>query len=202
MSKVDKSISVVILGLIAPVVLLLTFWWGSIPFVPDRIIPYFAISGLVLGVILDVTLLRKFIFTLFTLPLYALITIEIFYSIMIYGFFMGLPVANSFVGILGAYIIAKSCIFKRNSQAEAKKSIHYNIIVSAVILCILCIFSAILALNESSICSQIKGMLNLPFDVTIQMVWLIIIVGGSLLITFQYYFSKLVSRKACKPIMF
>jgi hypothetical protein len=66
--------------------------------------------------------------------------------------------------------------------------------VSTLILFLLCVSSAVLALRESSICSQVKGMLHLPFDVTVGMVWGLILVGGSVLLLL----SKLSVKTDCR----
>ena len=202
MTKSDKIISAIILGLLAPVILMLLFWWGSIPLIQDNdaLIMYLALGGLAAGVILDFTLLRGFVFKLFKLPLNALTALEIFYSIMVYGFFMGFPVFNSLVGIFGSYITARGGVVQQKSREEILKSTRYMNRTSAGILLFLCICSAVLALRESTICLQIKGMFGLPFDVTMGMVWMLIIVGSVLLLWFQYYFSVLVSKRVLRSL--
>lgn len=201
MTNSDKVISLIILGLLAPVVLMLLFWWGSIPFVKDdALIMYLALGGLAAGVILDFTLLRGFVFKLFKLPLNVLTAVEIFYSIMVYGLFMGFPVFNSLVGIFGSYIAARGGVVQKKSREEILKSSRYINRISTGILLFLCICTAVLALRESSICLQIKGMLNLPFNVTMGMVWMLIIIGGGLLLWFQYYFSVFVSKRVLSSL--
>jgi len=197
MKRFDKIISLIILGLLAPIVLMLLFWWGSIPFTKNynQLILFLALAGFVIGVVLDFTLLRRFVFKLFKLPLSALVTVEIFYSIMVYGFFMGFPVFNSLVGIVGNYIAAKNGVFRKVSYTEVIKNTNYITRISMVILFLLCFCSALLALRESTICSQVKGMLNLSFDITIGMIWMLIISGGSFLLTFQNNLSKFVSKR-------
>ncbi|MFZ5975803.1 MAG: hypothetical protein ACOYU3_10470 [Bacillota bacterium] len=93
MKNSDKAISLVVTGALAPAALMLLFWWGSIPFIgDDGRLALLALAGFVTGIVLDCTLLRKFIFRLFELPLPVLIAVQIFYSVMVYGFFMGFPV--------------------------------------------------------------------------------------------------------------
>jgi hypothetical protein len=197
MRNFDRIASIIIISILAPVILMLSFWWGSIPFVEnnDQLIFYLAISGFVVGMILDVTILRRFLLKLFSLSLLPLVAIEIFYSIMVYGFFMGFPAFNSLVGILGSYIVARKCVYDHASQKEAARNVKYMLLLSTVILFAVCICSAFLALRETTICSQVRGMLNLSFEVTIEMIWGLILIGGSMLLIVQYYISKLVCRK-------
>lgn len=197
MKHFDKLFSAVVLGTIAPVTLMLTLWWGSIPFLKERsqTILFLALSGFILGVLLDCTLLRRFLYRLFELPLSALVTIEIFYSIMVYGFFMGFPVFNIFVGISGGYAAAKHSVLLRTPMVEAVRSTGRINRFSAVLLLLFCTCSAVLALRESTICSQVKGMLNLPFPVTMPMIWALILTGGSALLLLQYLLIKNLSRR-------
>ncbi len=201
MTKIDKMVSVLVLGTIAPVMSMLLFWWGSIPFLKEeKLIAFLALTGLLLGLILDVTLLRGFVLSLFDLSLTALAAVAVFYSVMIYGFFMGLPVFNSMVGIAGSCIVARKCMLLNMTREDAAKNIRCIIRVSTVILTVLCIITAVLALRESTICAQLKGMLHLPFDVTMEMVWGLILIGGSALLLFQYHISKLVAAGAVRSL--
>lgn len=203
MNRFDRFISIIVLGLLAPVILTLLFWWGSLPFAmgDDQLIMRLAFSGLIGGIILDFTLLRRFIGKLYELPLAALVMVGIFYSVMIYGFFMGFPVFNAIVGILGVYIVTKRGILGKLSVDEILKNSRFIIRLSTVLLLFLCVCTAVLALGETTICAEVKGMLNLPFDVTMKMIWTLILFGGGCLLLFQYCFSKLVYMKVIKKAL-
>lgn len=193
----DKMISFIFLGLLAPVIFMLAFWWGSVPFLKgnDALIFYLALAGLMIGILLNFTVLRRFIFKLFELPMPALAALEIFYSVMIYGFFMGFPVFNSLVGIAGGYIVARRGVLRNETKENTMKDVCLIERISAFVLLFLCGSSAVLALNESTICSQVRAMLNLPFEMTMGMIWMLILIGGSSLLLFQFVFSKFVSER-------
>lgn len=203
MSKFDRFLSAAVLGLLAPLSLFLLFWWGSIPFVEnDSAILLFALIGLAAGAAVDLTLLRKFIRRLFLLPPPALVCVGLFYSVMVYGFFMGFPLFNSVVGIVFCYIAAKRCAVLKMPQAQAKKSAgRFNLFYLGVLV-FLCVATAFLALGEPSITAQVKGMLGLPFEVTMGMIWALILVGGTLLVLFQYFTTRLIAdvvlKRACE----
>lgn len=193
MSKFDRFLSAAILGLIAPLALFLLFWWGSIPFSQDDSIMLFALIGLAAGVAVDLTALKKFTRRLFYLPAAALVCIGLFYTVMVYGFFMGFPLFNSVVGIVFCYIAAKRCVLINLPQKEAKKSTgRFNVFYFSVIIS-LCVITAILSLGEPSIAAQVKGMLGLPFEVTMGMIWALILIGGTLLVLFQFFTTRLVA---------
>lgn len=200
MKTSDKIISAVILGFIAPVILALLLWWGSVLLSVDidSVFALLLLAGVAAGVLLDFTALRKFIFSLYRLPMWALFVIEGFYSVMAYGVFMGFPVPCSLAGVLGSYIVLRRGIIGGLPKSALKQSAAALNVFSFVLLLVLCVFTAALSLNEPSIGSQLKSMLGLPFSVETWMIWLLILAGGAFLLAFQYFASKLVARTMLK----
>lgn len=183
------------MGLPAPVALMLAFWWGSIPFfTDDRRIMMHALIGLVLGLAADATVLRKYLKGLFTMPFWILTALYLFYSMIIYGFFMGFPVFNAFVGILGSYLVARGCIVTGLNESETRKRLGSFMFVSTLMLTSLCVCTAWLALREPGIAGQIEGMLGLGFKVSGHLVWLLIILGGAGLLLAQYFGSRFAAK--------
>lgn len=202
MKTSDKLISAITLGLLAPIVLALLFWWGAyiIDKRPDTGFIFLIAAGLTAGMILNATVLRKFIFSLFMLPFAGLITIEVFYSVMIYGFFMGFPVFNSLVGVAGSYIVIRKSVINNNTADKRNLSFKKISLFSFFLLLFLCLCSAVLALGEPSICLQVQSMLGLKFSVEMWMIWLLIIAGGAALLIFQYAASRLVIKAEVKSL--
>lgn len=191
MTPFEKVLSFIILGIPAPVVLMLVFWWGSIPFwQDDRRIMIHALVGLVLGFAADATVLRRYLKTLFVMPFGALISLFSLYSILVYGFFMGFPAFNIFVGIFGAYLVTRNSIASGLGEDVVKSRVNRFLLISTVVLLVLCICTAWLALREPGIADQLEGMLGLGFNVSGQMVWLLIVFGGAGLLLVQYLFAR------------
>jgi hypothetical protein len=194
MSKFDRFLSAAVLGLLAPLGLFLLFWWGSIPFVrEDSAIMILALIGLAAGAVIDLTVLKKFIGRLFLLPVPALVCIGLFYSVMVYGFFMGFPLFNSVVGIVFCYIAVKRSVIQKRPLPEAQRSAGRFGIFYLAVLAIFCVATAFLALGEPSITAEVKGMLGLPFEVTMGMIWALILAGGTLLVLFQFFTTRLIA---------
>lgn len=199
MLKFDKALSVLVLGIPAPVVLLLTLWWGTLPFFSDALLfPLLPLGGFAAGLVLDCTLLRRYMLRLFDLPNLALIPLTIFYTVMVYGVFMGFPVFNAFVGIAVVYVTAKGSVLRKEPMAFTRSRVRFMTAFTLGLLLFVCVCTAVLALNEDSIGSQVKGMLALPFEVTMWMVWTLIFVGGGLLLLFAYVVSRLISERIIK----
>ena len=197
MAKTDKVISLALLGPLAPVALMLSFWWGSIPFCKgsESTVGFLAISGFALGLALDAIVLRKFLFKLFDLSMPTLAALGFFYTVMMFGFFMGMPAFNCMVGIVGSYIVVRGGIVKKNGREETVRKNISAEALSFLYLLVCCVSTTVLALNEPSINSQMQHMLHLPFEVTQGMIWALILVGGGLLLLFQFGCSQWIARK-------
>ena len=201
MNRFEKCFSVLMLGLIAPVSLMLLGWWGSIPFITESSVMVIALSGFIIGIVLDFTVLRQLIFRLFYLPLPALFAVALFYSVMIYGFFMGFPLFNTLVGITCAYAAARGSVLQSTDGQALQKRARTVQWFSFALLLSICICTAVLALREATITSQVQQMLSLPFKVTQGMIWTMILVGGILLLVLQYGVSHFIFRRFEKKTM-
>ena len=195
MNGADKFVSRSVLGFIAPVALMLTGWWGTfLAGGTDRSIAAMAFSGLVLGMALDATVLRRGLDSLFSIGDRRLLAVALFYSVGIYGFFMGLPVFNVLVGIVGGYVIARRAAYMDWSRERARRDARRVATVSTLILGALCCATAYLALGEPTLGAQLRGMFGLPFDVSRPTIYAIIVGGGAGLLAFQYGATILTAR--------
>jgi len=193
----DRASSRLVLGAVAPVILLLTGWWGTLGVLGDNpAIGPAALGGLALGVTLDFTVLRNRLDSLFDLGPIALGVLALFYSIMIYGFFMGLPVGNLLVGLVGGYAVGRKAALHGSSPESAVTAARVTAGIVTAILAVLCAASAWMALNEPTIELQVRGMLGLPFEVTRSMIYATILGGGTALLAAQYSGTILIARRA------
>ncbi|HEY5555009.1 MAG TPA: hypothetical protein VIK43_08805 [Cellulomonas sp.] len=193
----DRAISRLVLGAFAPVVLLLAGWWGTLGVLGDNpAIGPAALGGLALGVTLDLTVLRKRLDSLFDLRPTALGGLALFYSVMIYGFFMGLPVCNLVVGLFGGYVVGRKAALHGLSPERAVPAARVTAAVATSILAVLCVATAWMALHEPTIGLQMRGMLGLPFEVTTPMIYATIVGGGTALLAAQYSGTILIARRA------
>ena len=200
MNRIDKTISLFFLGLPVPVILMLLFWWVSVPIFGNNDFMYLLLipAGLVIGVVLDMTVLRQYLLRLFVLPTSVQFVVLTFYSLMIYGLFMGFPVFNILVGIAGIYIVARSGHIQHASKDILHKNAKKTHLFSFALLLLICITTAIMALSEKTIGLELKMMLDLPFDVTPGMIWTLILIGTILLLSCQYLISKIVFNTMLK----
>lgn len=193
MGRFDKFFLGILIGLIPPILFSLLGWWISIPFVSENKIYIFLIIGLSIGIILDFIFLKRWIKNGYDLSLFSWLIIYFFYSICIFGFFMGVPVFNVLVGILAGIYTGRKILFKNLSIDKGIEEVKRVSRFSTVIIFLFSVASAYLALTDPFTAVNLRGMFNLSFDVTKTMIYGLIIIGGSLLLIVQYWVTKLTS---------
>jgi hypothetical protein len=200
--KIEKLIFNLIFGAIIPIFCFLCFWWGSLLFTYEKKeVIIAAFTGLCIGIVITILIIVFCKLDVFLLSKPILIIAYIFYSICVFGFFMGVPIFNVALGIFAGYYCAKRII--NNDRQQKYKSIKqfcFNKIKSvpiftSIIIGLISIASAIIALSSESTPLDLKHMLNLPFDITHVLLILIIIFGGLLLIFAQYYITIFTIKK-------
>jgi len=190
MTRLDTVVSRVVLGAIAPIALMLAGWWGAFGLLGDSpAIGPAAVGGLALGFVLDLTLLRRRLGSLYELRLPALCAVALFYSIGIYGFFMGFPVFNAAVGIAGGWVVGRRVALDGLGADRLRRDSRTVASIATAFLVVLCVATAVMAWSEATLGSQLRGMFGLPFDVTRPMIAAIIVVGGVALPALQYWAS-------------
>jgi len=117
----------------------------------------------------------------------ALIIIYLFASFVIFTVFMGIPIFNVLIGILGCYYLVK--------QNTNKKVLNYYRIFSFAVLLLVFVGSAVIALTDKYTASNLEGMFNLSFNITAIHIWMIILIGGSIFLYINdFLIRKIYSR--------
>ncbi len=179
--NVKFSNSILILP-IPPVFFALAFWWTSISFISESFIKYLILAGLVVGILIDILLYKKYLNA--ELSTYVLLLAYIFYMICVFGFFMGVPVFNIFVCIPFAIYI-----FKYHKDYVKKFTL-----VSTISMFVICFSSAFIALNSSSTLNDLNGMLGTRGYITNTVLYLIIGAGGVGLVIANFFLAKYSGR--------
>jgi hypothetical protein len=177
-SKLEKVALGSILAPLAPLSGFLGFWWSSYALLPERWIPFCAISGLALGVLADIFILKRLIARAFQYGMIFWIAIFLFYTVGLFGFFMGMPVFNAALAIPVGFIVGGKLAREMADGPRVRSAALRACILTTTVLTFICATSAILALSEATLPAQLEEMLALPFMVTWSMIWGIILIGG------------------------
>jgi len=138
LAGVERLFLQIMIGLVAPVIFLLAGWWGSIPFVPEESIIFFALGGLLLGIFLDILFLHRWVRKAYSFPVIWFVLIYLFYSICLFGFFMGVPAFNLVMGLVGGYYVGLCMRHAIKDKNEVKSIAKRTALFAAFVLAVAC----------------------------------------------------------------
>jgi len=185
-----------LIGGIFPILFFIIGWWGSIGRLPEDKIFLVAFAGFIWGLLLDFLILRKILNRFFELSLWLMGGAYLFYSIVLYGFFMGFPVFNVILGIPAGMYMGQR--LSGAPPALYKKGKMVASLFTSLVLLFLCISTAALTLNERNFGRELQHMFRLPFAITRPMLWSLILVGGVLLLAVQYCITSYFIAKSSR----
>lgn len=162
----------------------------------EAIAPYFALGGLLIGVVTDIFIYKPVYEIRFKLPLYLPFTIFVFYNIAIYGLAMGFPLFNLITApLMGYYVGCRN----RHLNSDPTEKDHLLTIIpfaSAFVMLSLCVVSIFLALGTTVITEEIQSMLNLTKEISLSTITIASVIGSFILIFLQYIFTRIALQKA------
>jgi hypothetical protein len=199
MKKFEKTINALIIGGVFPLLLglLSLIAWYYLDKSESRAAIYLII-GLLLGIIIDLKFLKGWISHRFDMPVWFMASIYVTYNVFVFGFFMGLPVFNAFMGFFAGFYFANRICFKKIESEKRSKLINQVSLFSGLIMTLICISSAYLSLVNNEASGMIKEILGLSFEVTRSMVLGIVLVGGLVLILTNILLTRIVMVKTFK----
>lgn len=183
MNRFDRVFGELIIGALIPAVSICAFWWTSY-LLGINMIPWF-IAGAAAGIVLDVIFLDKLVKRFYHFNPIVLVVIYIIYSVGFFGFFMGVPVFNTALGIIAGLYVGRKMRVSGQNKERYKTEIKKAMIFSSIILLLICIASAYLALTDPYTKGNLEGMFKLNFELTDTIIWAVIILGGLGLLALQ-----------------
>ncbi len=199
MKNLEKWIIALIFGSLFPLSLglLSVTIWMLFDKSESRPLIYLAI-GLLTGILIDVKFLKGWIRQRYHLPIWIIALIYLVYNVFVYGFFMGLPVFNMFLGLLAGYYFGNRICFNKVKSECYPKLISQVSMFSGLIMTLVCVSSGFLALVDFGAAGMIENVLGLKFEVTNLMMWGIVLVGGVLLILATILLTRITMIKTIK----
>jgi len=199
MNNSEKKIIGLIIGSIFPLslgLLSVTIWF-LIDKSESRPLIYLAI-GLLTGILIDLIFLKNWINRRFNLPIWIIVMIYLVYNVFVYGFFMGLPVFNTFLGLLAGYYFGNRICFNKIEPERHPKLLNQVSLFTGAIMTLVCISSGFLAIYDNGAAGMIQNVLGLTFEVTRSMLWGIVLIGGLTLILTNILLTRITMIKTIK----
>lgn len=177
-TKLERFGLGLILGPIAPLVCLLSFWWSAYALLPEKWIAFSALSGLLLGLLADIIFLKRWIDRVGQFGFKFWIALYLFYSMGVFGFFMGVPVFNVFLAIPAGFIVAGKLTAETADRQQLGRSARLTAGFTTGVLVAICLASAVIALSDPYTSANLEGMFGLNFEITQAMLIALIAIGG------------------------
>jgi hypothetical protein len=193
-TKIERFAFGLILAPLAPIGGLLGFWWTSYALLPERWIAFCAISGLALGILADIFILKKMIARAYGFGMIFWGAIFLFYTVGVFGFFMGVPVFNAALAVPAGFVVGGKLAHETADGARVRQASLRTCILTTVLMALVCAASAFFALISPSTPSDLRGMLGLGFEVTSAMIWGLILIGGAGLLAVNWLLTVLAVR--------
>ena len=179
-TKLERFGLGLILAPVAPLAGLLVGWWGAYALLPEKWIPFGFIAGLLAGILADVVLLEKLFNRRLSWQLW--VAVFLFYSIGLFGFFMGVPVIHAALAVPAGFVVGSRLAADNVDRQPARKMAWRTAWFTTGVLAIVCAASACIALVDPYTAGNLRGMLGLGFEVTRGMIIGMILVGGTALL--------------------
>ncbi len=171
-----------ILGPVPPLVGLLAGWWSGYTWLPEARIPFAALTGLLLGLLVDILFLKRWVGAAGRFDPKLWIAIYLFYSMGMFGFFMGVPVFNAALAVPAGFVVGGRLAAREADSLQVRRAAGRTALFTTGVLALICAASALIALVSPSTPSDLKGLFGLPFEVTWGMVVGLIVAGGAALL--------------------
>ena len=201
MSRTDKLLFGFVFGSVFPILfafLAVTLWFVISK--NESVVFYYLTFGLLTGLVTNRAIQQRLIDRAYDLPDLILAFFYVFYSVGIYGMFMGFPVFNLITGVVAGYYFGKRIVYKNLPEDQQRAVIRKVSRFTTWGMVVICVLTALMALNEETIGLEVQGMLGLKTEVTQGMIYAIIVVGGTLLVVCQYFLTHFTIHKTMQTV--
>jgi hypothetical protein len=190
LARIERLFLTVVIGLIFPILLGLAGWWGSIPFVSQDRIILFAMGGVLAGVLVDLLFLRRWIRKALSAPILWPGAAYLFYSVGVFGFFMGVPVFNLLLGPVWGYFMGMRLQSANADKPTVAKAAHRSALFTSGVLALACLASLVIAFLDPSLEANIQGMFSLSEPLDRSLILGLSTVASAVLVVTEYFLTR------------
>jgi hypothetical protein len=193
-TRLEHLTYILILSPFAPLAGIMGGWFLAFSLLPEKWIPYGTLTGLLLGILADIFIIKGLIKRKYDLSLLFWAMVMLFYAIGLFGIFMGVPIFHVGLAIPIGFLVGSRLAHRAAGKKESRTAERQALIFSTGLLTLICLASATIALSSSSTPFDIQGMLGLPFQITPLMLWGIILIGGASLLVINSFLTIVIVR--------
>ena len=197
LGKIESLLLGMFFGMV-PVVfcLLATMVIASIFFGVEALGPWTLWSVVPAGII-DIIFLKRCVRNAYRMNNKILAAIYIFYSVIIIGMQMGLPVLNFVLGAMAGVYIARKMHFIKADEQRRNLAFKRTAIFTAAAMVMVCCLITLWAIAGEMPHAQVKTP-YLSFTFTVPIFSLVVLSGGAVLVFLQYFLTRISARVVIK----
>jgi len=194
----------IIIGFLCPFLCFIFLWWTSaalskIISLPDTYIIIAALTGLSLGIIIDIFYLNYLKSRFYLINTKIAVLIYLFCSLVAVAFLMGLPFANILLGILGGFYIGRKYHHLNKNNRKFENASRKVSIFTAIVTGIEALLIGFIAIQQSEGVKIIQSILSLSESAISGTIGILIICILSIIImVIQYLCTRTASKFAFK----
>ena len=186
----ERLFLLLMIGLLPIVVFLLLGWWGGMAISSEENVKFFAMGGLMLGMLTDIIFLRRWVRKAYSLPVGWFVVFYLFYSVCMFGFLMGMPLLNVLMGLIGGYYVGLCLRYASKDKAEVERAAKRTALFAAGVMALVCLASWMIAFLEPTIAANIQGMLKLEQAISRERILTYSAIGGLGLVLIEYFITR------------
>jgi len=187
--KIEKTAIGIAFGGVPVIACFLAGWWICVSLVAESQVFLCALAGLALGILVNAIFLAGWVRRAHQMKSWIWMGVYVFYSIGMFGFFMGVPVFNVILALPAGIFVGRWLACAGADSTRMRKAARQAAVFTTTVLGLVCITSAFIALASPSTSSDLQGMLGLPFQVTPVMIIGLILGGGALILALDWWLT-------------
>ena len=170
MSKLETVLVGVFVGAACPLLAFVGCWWSAavlhmhIPEVPLSAVIASALTGLCLGVLLDVFLLRRWVRRFYQASVWLMAMLFLSLDVVAVGFFMGLPLGTLALGTLAGLYMGRRARHAGRGPSRAVDSVRVTALTAAAATAAAAFPIGIIAIRERDIAIFLGSLTALSPD--------------------------------------
>jgi len=203
-SRLESIIVGLFVGIACPLLSFVAFWWSAallhmrVPEFPLSMVIAAALTGLGLGLLLDVLFLRRWVRRFYMANLWLMIILYLGLSIVAVAFFMGFPVGTIALGTIAGIYMGRRATHAHIDCINAVPTLRITALIAASVTAVAALPIGILALNEQGVLRMLENLsginqASLRGAAGFTLVALLCV----LLFLIQYWFSRKAGFLAC-----
>ena len=167
MNRTESIVVGLLLGLACPLLTFVLCWWTTavihmcFPRVPVQAVITAAITGLGIGIVLDIVYLQRWINVFYTANVWILVTVYLGLCTVGVAFFMGLPVGTFLLGIGANVYVGRRLHHSQTDSAAATSTLRKAAIFAAWVTTMGALPIGLLALADQGVLEFLETLLGL-----------------------------------------